>query len=106
MPSARVGPAANRTASSVAVAMTSAAGTQRFTTPHDASVSDVTGSLSMAISLRRWKGRPAEEVRVAGMRDHAAPREHVRPPGTLRRDDEVGEERQHPPGAGDRAGDR
>ena len=56
MPSARVGPAANRTASSVAVAMTSAAGTQRFTTPHDASVSDVTGSLSMAISLRRWNG--------------------------------------------------
>ena len=40
------------------------------------------------------------------MRDHAAPREHVGPPGPLGGHDEIGEERQHPAGAGDRAGDR
>ena len=57
MPSERVGPLASCVARAVAVAGTWSAGTHRFTTPQPANVSDVTGSLSRAISLRRWNGR-------------------------------------------------
>ena len=47
-----------------------------------------------------------KEIGVAGVGDHASPAEHVRPPGALGGDDEIGQEGQHPPGAGHRARDR